>query len=117
MWLIKLWKYLFALPGPQLVEVVLPSCRHCGSRDVQVVGTLPVRSFLCRSCGKSTDGNARAIEPVAVDSHVERLPRRRSHRTSFRDLGQFAIMTHAEPGDRIDQLGDQFIRGKLRREE
>jgi len=111
MWLIKLWKYLFALPGPQLVEVVLPSCGQCGSLDVEVIGTLPVRSVQCRSCGKSTDERKPASEPVIVEENVERLPRRRSHRTSFRDLGQFAIMTHAEPDDRIDQLGDQFIRG------
>jgi hypothetical protein len=55
-WFSKLWKYLFASPPKQELVTVQPPpiCGHCGSMDVEVIGTLPVRHFLCRACGKSS---------------------------------------------------------------
>jgi hypothetical protein len=86
MWLIKLWKYLFASPPKQELEAVQPPpiCGHCGSRDVEVIGTLPVRHFLCKACGKSstpepeasTNGTELANVRARTDTNVLRLPPR-----------------------------------------
>jgi hypothetical protein len=82
-WFSKLWNYLFASPPKQELIAVQPPpiCGHCGSMDVEVIGTLPVRHFLCRACGKSsspepeasTSGTELAIVPARNDSNVLRL--------------------------------------------
>jgi len=118
MWIKELWNLLFALPPKQELVAIQPPpyCRKCGSPNVEVVGTWPVRKFLCKRCGKSSEETETATVPVKEDSIVWHRPAPRPRHTSFRDLGQFAIQTHAEPGDRIDALVEQTLRRKLPRD-
>jgi len=82
-------KWLRALFGldPKVVTTEVekpPICGHCGSMDVEVIGTLPVRHFLCKACGKSStspepeasSGTELAIVPAKHGGNVLRLPPR-----------------------------------------
>jgi 5-methylcytosine-specific restriction endonuclease McrA len=74
-WLSKLWKYFFALPPEQELIAVQPppNCTHCGSTNVEVVGTLPVRHLLCRACGKSSNKTEQAMVPAKQEGNVLRV--------------------------------------------
>jgi hypothetical protein len=109
-WILKVWKYLFALPPKQeLAAVRPPICGHCGSADVEVIGTLPVRKILCRACGKGTEGTELTIVPVK-DNYVWRFPSR--EKRTFRGLSQFALNNERSgPGllgrnDDADRIAD-----------